>query len=53
MTRSKPVLIALSIAIAIALLGLLRYKPWQYFRASKEASTATRQNLAVGFLPVT
>jgi len=54
MTRSKPALIAFSIAIAIALLGLLRFKPWQYFRASKnEALSATRQNLSVGFLPVT
>lgn len=54
MTRSKPVLIAFSIAIAVALLGLLRFKPWQHFRASKnEASSPTRPHLSVGFLPVT
>lgn len=55
MTRSKPVLIAFSMALVIALLGLLRFKPWQYFRVSKNEKTlsATRQNLSVGFLPVT
>jgi hypothetical protein len=48
-------MIAFSIAIVIALLGLLRFKPWQYFLATKNeaALSAARQNLSVGFLPVT
>ena len=36
----------------IAVLGVLRFKPWQY-RSRVEQSTSTRQELKVGYLPVT
>jgi NitT/TauT family transport system substrate-binding protein len=35
----------------MALLGILRFKPWQYF--TKEEAPQARQQLQVGFLPVT
>lgn len=56
MIRSKPVSIALAIAIVIALLGLLHFKPWQNLPGRGgvgEGSSSARENLAVGFLPVT
>lgn len=57
MLRSKPFLIALTVIAAIALLTVLRFKPWQRIHnrnASDEGSQAnSRQQLAVGFLPVT
>jgi hypothetical protein len=40
--------------LALALLGLLRAKPWQRGTATDQArEAAERQRLAVGFLPVT
>lgn len=37
------------VAVAIALLGVLRFKPWQ----QGSRPIATRDQLQVGFLPVT
>jgi hypothetical protein len=42
--------IALGVIVAIAVLGVLRFKPWQ--RGAVEQG-AQRQELRVGFLPVT
>ncbi len=52
MLRSPITKILLGVVLVIALLGLLRYKPWQ---ASRDAVSTgeTRQKLDVGFLPVT
>ena len=36
------------VIVAVAVLGLLRFKPWRH--ADREV---TREQLAVGFLPVT
>ena len=41
--------IGIGVAIYMALLGLLRYRPWQ----AASAAPAPRQRLTVGFLPVT
>jgi ferric-dicitrate binding protein FerR (iron transport regulator) len=55
MFRSTGARLALGAVILVALLGVLRYKPWQ--RGAQTASTATteqaRERLNVGFLPVT
>ncbi len=40
----------IGVVIVIGILGLIRFKPWK--RGGAE-SAATRQELAVGFLPVT
>jgi hypothetical protein len=40
----------IGVIVVIGVLGLIRFKPWQ--RGSAE-QTATRAELAVGFLPVT
>jgi hypothetical protein len=48
MFRSSAAKWIIGIVIFIAVLGLLRFKPWQ--RGNDEA---TRQQLSVGFLPVT
>ena len=39
----------IGVVVVIAILGLIRFKPWK--RGADPA--ATRQELAVGFLPVT
>jgi hypothetical protein len=38
----------IGVVVALAVLGLLRFKPWQ-----RDGSSAVRQQLHVGFLPVT
>jgi len=48
MLRSNVARVTLGVIALIAVLGLLRYKPWQ-----REAPPASRERLAVGFLPVT
>ncbi|MGI8566331.1 MAG: hypothetical protein ACR2LZ_07605 [Pyrinomonadaceae bacterium] len=56
MLRSTTARVALGVVILIAALGLLRFKPWQRGSSSRDtASTPNqpRQQLAVGFLPVT
>ena len=54
MFRSKPFLIALTVFATIALLAVLRFKPWQRnTNQNTGADGAARQQLAVGFLPVT
>ena len=55
MTRSPLVRWGLGALAAVALLGLLRAKPWQPAPAAGGAApgSAERQTLAVGFLPVT
>ncbi len=46
------VAVALAIVAIAALLGLIRFKPWQLLR-SAPPEQANRQELTVGFLPVT
>ena len=54
MLRSKPFLIALAVFATIALLAVLRFKPWQRTPDQNAgANGSARQQLAVGFLPVT
>jgi predicted negative regulator of RcsB-dependent stress response len=48
MFRSSTAKWVIGLVILIAVLGLLRFKPWQ-----RGNSEATREELAVGFLPVT
>jgi hypothetical protein len=50
--RSKPFLIALAVLATIALLAVLRFKPWQRGH-NQGVEGSARQQLAVGFLPVT
>jgi hypothetical protein len=38
----------IGIVVALVVLGLLRFKPWQ-----QDGGSAVRQQLQVGFLPVT
>lgn len=40
----------IGLAVALGVLGLLRFKPWQGEDARR---AATREQLQVGFLPVT
>jgi hypothetical protein len=55
--RSKLFQIAVGVLAFIAILGVLRFKPWQQRAGSSQAATRTdesgRQELQVGFLPVT
>jgi hypothetical protein len=55
MFRSTGLRLAIGAVILIAVLGLLRYKPWQ--RGAPQNASATteeaRARLHVGFLPVT
>ena len=55
MTRSPLLRWGLGALAAVALLGVLRAKPWRTAPAAPSAppGTAERQTLAVGFLPVT
>jgi hypothetical protein len=55
--RSKLFQIAVGVVAFIALLGVLRFKPWQRGGAASGVVTSNdasgRQGLQVGFLPVT
>ena len=54
MLRSKPFLIALTVFATIALLAVLRFKPWQRgHNQGAGVEGSARQQLSVGFLPVT
>lgn len=48
MFRSSASKWIIGVVVVVAVLGLLRFKPWQ-----RGHSEATRPELAVGFLPVT
>ena len=37
----------------IAVLGVLRFKPWRHFGGATDGSALARAQLNVGFLPVT
>jgi Flp pilus assembly protein CpaB len=52
MMRSKFLVIPLSVVFAIALLGVLRYKPWHKAQGSGEPLPESSE-LKIGFLPVT
>jgi len=54
-TRSPLLRWGLGAVVAVALLGVLRAKPWRPAPAAapQAAGTSERQTLAVGFLPVT
>ena len=54
MFRSSAARLIIGVIAVIAVLGLLRYKPWQ--RGAQQSSGLTdeaREKLNVGFLPVT
>jgi hypothetical protein len=55
--RSKLFRLAIGVVAFIALLGVLRFKPWQRKDASSRvlmsSDASGRQGLQVGFLPVT
>lgn len=62
MIRSSTARIVLAVVAAFALLGILRYKPWQRAGGSQgvapgatgaSGSGEARAKLTVGFLPVT
>ncbi len=54
MLRSPIAKILLGVVVVIALLALLRYKPWQSRNAATTDEVAdARPQLSVGFLPVT
>jgi NitT/TauT family transport system substrate-binding protein len=55
MFRSSTARWLLAIIVIIAVLGVLRFKPWQRFggRGATGGSAQARQQLNVGFLPVT
>ena len=48
MIRSSIARWVIGVIAAIAVLGLIRFKPWE-----RNRSAALRQDLKVGFLPVT
>ena len=48
MFRSSAVRIAVGVVAVVALLAVLRYKPWK-----AQATDQRREKLTVGFLPVT
>jgi hypothetical protein len=54
MFHSTGMRLAVGAVVLVALLGLLRYKPWQ--RGPQQTTSTTeeaRERLNVGFLPVT
>lgn len=53
MFRSTVVRWILGLVIVVALLGALRYKPWRSFNGMRGQMKQARQELHVGFLPVT
>ena len=56
MFRSSITRLVLGVLAIIAVLGVLRFKPWQRFTVNRTAgtnSTVAREQLTIGFLPVT
>jgi hypothetical protein len=54
MFRNTGFKILLGAVAVIAILGLLRFKPWQRSQSSQaNGETTAREQLSVGFLPVT
>lgn len=53
MFRSTVARWILGLLIVVALLGALRYKPWRSFNGLRGQTNQARQELNVGFLPVT
>jgi hypothetical protein len=53
MFRSSVARWILGLLIVVALLGTLRFKPWRSFKGLQAQSAQARQELNVGFLPVT
>ena len=54
MFRSSMMRWVIGVVAVIAILGLLRFKPWQRGATQESAAnTQARQELDVGFLPVT
>jgi hypothetical protein len=39
--------------LVIAVLGAIRFKPWRSFKGSGSHTAQAREDLSVGFLPVT
>jgi len=53
MLRSSTARWAVIAVAVIAILGVLRFKPWHYFIKDSATSGMAREQLKVGFLPVT
>src|SRR5688572_15426692 len=53
MLRSPMTRWTLGLLAFIAVITLLRYRPWQQQRREKSGDAAARETLTVGFLPVT
>ena len=54
MFRSSATRWIIGVVMVIALLGLLRFKPWQRgAQQTADLANAARERLNVGFLPVT
>jgi hypothetical protein len=53
MFRSSVTRWILGLLIVIAVLAVVRFKPWRSFREPGTQSAQARQDLSVGFLPVT
>ena len=53
MLRSPIIRIIYGVILALIVLGTLRYKPWQRNDREQGGSSRARDQLSVGFLPVT
>jgi len=53
MLRSPIIRIIYGVILALIVLGTLRYKPWNYNDREHKGSSRPRDQLNVGFLPVT
>jgi hypothetical protein len=53
MFRSTTVRVIIGVVAVLAVLALLRFKPWQRFGGGDASTNLARQSLNVGFLPVT
>jgi hypothetical protein len=53
MLRSPLIRIIIGTILAIIVLGVLRYKPWQHGGQTAGDVDKPREQLGVGFLPVT